>query len=84
MAQILLAFGLHKETVSAIMMPYKNTKAMVRSPDGDSDFFDILPGVLQGDTFVDLFIICLDYVFRTSIYLIKENDFTHKKKSRNR
>ena len=31
-------------------MLYKNTKVKVRSPDGDSDYFDIVAGVLQGDT----------------------------------
>ena len=31
------------------MMLYKNMKAIVRSPDGDTDFFDIVTGVLQGD-----------------------------------
>ena len=39
MEQIQLAYGLPKETVAAIMMLYKDTKAMVRSPDGDTDFF---------------------------------------------
>ena len=39
-----------KETVTAIMMLYQNTKAKVRSVDGDSDFQDIDAGVLQGDT----------------------------------
>ena len=39
MEQILLAYGLHKETVAALMMLYKNTKVKVRSPDGDTDFF---------------------------------------------
>ena len=29
----------------------KNTKAMIRSPDGDTDFFDIVNGVLQEDSF---------------------------------
>ena len=38
--------------------------------------FDIVAGVLQGDTLVPyLFIICLDYVLRTSIDKIKENSF---------
>ena len=41
---------------------------MVRSPDGDTPFFDITTGVLQGDTLAPyLFIICLDYIIRTSI-----------------
>ena len=50
MEQILLAYGLHKETIAAIMMLYKNTKVKVCSPDGDTDYFDIVAGVLQGDT----------------------------------
>ena len=37
MEQILLADGLPKETVAAIMMLYKNTKVKVHSPDGDTD-----------------------------------------------
>ena len=49
MEQILLANGLPKETVAAIMMLYKNTKVKVRSPDGDTDFFDISAGVLRRD-----------------------------------
>ena len=80
MEQILLAYGLPKETVTAIMMLYKNTKVKVCSPDGDTDSFNIVAGVLQGDTLASyLFIICLDYVLRMSIDLIKENGFTQKK-----
>ena len=38
--------------------------------------FDIVAGVLQGDTLAPyLFIICLDYVLRTSIDKIRENGF---------
>ena len=76
MEQILLAYSLLKETVAAIMILYKNTKVKVRFPDGDTDYFDIVAGVLQGDTLtLYLFIICLHYVLRTSIDKIKENDF---------
>ena len=58
MEQILLAYCLPKETVAAIMMLYKNTKVKVRSSDGDTDYFEIGAGVLQGDTFASyLFII---------------------------
>ena len=43
-------------------MHYKNTKAILRSPDGDTKFFDIVAGVLQRDAFAPyLFLICLDY-----------------------
>ena len=68
MEQILLAYGLPKETVAAITILYRNTKVKVRSPDGDTEYFDIVAGVLQGDTLApNLFIICLEYVLRTSI-----------------
>ena len=53
----------------------------VRSPDGDTEYFDIIAGVLQGDTLAPyLFIICLDNVLRTSIDNISENGFELKKK----
>ena len=58
--QILLAHGLPKETVAAIMMLYRNTKVKVCS-DGDTDYFDILGGVLLGDTLAPyLFIMSID------------------------
>ena len=61
MEQILLTYGLSKETVAAIMMLYKDTKVKVHSPDGETAYFDIVTSVLQGDTLVPyLFIICLD------------------------
>ena len=67
------------------MILYRNTKVKVRSPDGDTDYFDIVAGVLQGDTLAPyLFIICLDYVLRTSIDKIKENGFELTKKRRRR
>ena len=57
----------------------------VRSPDGDIEYFDIVAGVLQGDTLAPyLFMICLDYVLRTSIDKIKENGFELTKKRRRR
>ena len=53
------------------------------SPDGDTEYFDIVAGVLQGDTLAPyLFIISLDYVLRTSIDKIRENGFELTKKRR--
>ena len=73
--QILLAYGLPEETVAAIMTLYKNTKVKVCSPDGDTDYFDTV------DTLAPyLFIICLDYVLRTSIGIMKDNRFKQAKK----
>ena len=83
MEQILLTHGLPKETVAAIMMLYRNTKVKVRSPDGDTDYFDIVAGVLQRDTLAPyLFTICLDNVLRTSIDKIKENGFNLTKEKK--
>ena len=76
MEQILLAYGLPKETVAAITILYRNTKVKVRSPDGDTEYFDIVAGVLQGDT--------LDYILRALIDKIRENGFElTKKRSKN-
>ena len=76
MDKILLAYSLPKETVAAIMILYRNTKVKVRYQDRGTDYFDIVAGVLQGDTLVPyLFIFCLVYVLRTSIDKIKENCF---------
>ena len=58
------------------MMLYRNTKIKVHSPVRDTDYFNIVAGVLQGDKSVSYrFIICLDHVLRTSIDKIKENSF---------
>ena len=47
----------------------------VRSPDGDTEYFDIFAGVLKRDTLAPyLFIICLDYVLRHR--LIKSKKMT--------
>ena len=83
MEQILLAYGQPKETVAAITILYRNTKVKVRSPDGDTEYFEIVAGVLQGDTLAPyFFIIRLDYVLRTSIDKIRENGFELTKKSK--
>ena len=59
------------------MILYTNTSSMVRSPDGDTDFFEITSGVLQGDTLAPyLFIICLDYALRRSLDANTDLGFT--------
>ena len=50
MEQIQLLYSHSEETVTAMMMLYKITKAMVCSYNGDIDFFNIFDGVLQGNT----------------------------------
>ena len=59
------------------MMLYYNTRLMVRSPDGDTPFLEITTGVLQGNTLAPfLFIICLDYILKTSLDNDRELGFT--------
>ena len=61
--EILLANGLPKEIVTAIMMPYKNTKTKVHSLYGDPGFFTIVARVLLGDALSPyMFIIYLNYI----------------------
>ena len=62
---ILLAYGVPQIIVSPIKVLYTNTSAKVLSPDGDTDEFMIVAGVLQGDTLAPfLFTIVLDYALR--------------------
>ena len=75
MEQILLSYGLPQKTAAAIMMLYRNTKVKVHSPDGDTDYFDIVAGVLKGDTLAPYLFIYLEYVLRTYIDKMKENGF---------
>ena len=63
----------NKETVTIIMILYKNMKVMVCSLDGDINYFDIVAGVLQGDTLLPcMFIIRLDDILWMQIDLIKK------------
>ena len=79
--QILQAYGLPKESVAAITILYRNTKVKVCSPDGDTEYFNIVAEVLQGDSLTPyLFIICLNYVLRALIDKIRENGFELTKK----
>ena len=68
MMRILKAYGVPEALVNVISQLYENTQAKVITPDGDTDLFNILAGVLQGDTLAPyLFAIVLDYVMRQAI-----------------
>ena len=74
---ILRKYGISTEITNAIMILYMNTRSMVISPDGDTTFFELTTGVLQGDTLAPfLFIICLDYILKTDIDNNTEIDIT--------
>ena len=61
MAKVLRSYGLPDKLVNAMNWSYANTRAKVFSPDSVSEEFDIVAGVLQGDTLLPyLFIIILD------------------------
>ena len=61
------------QKINAIMILYRDTKSMVRSPDDDTEYVDINAGVLQVDTMAPLlFIITIYYVLITSIYENKD------------
>ena len=68
MMKILRAYGIPEQLVNAISTLYEKTRAKVLSPDGETDYFEILAGVLQGDTLAPyLFAIIIDYVMRRAI-----------------
>ena len=65
MFKILAAYGIPQSIVDAIAIIYDNVRAKVLSPDGETDWFNLFVGVLQGDTLAPyLFIVVLDYVMR--------------------
>ena len=83
MLNIFRAYDIPGRIVEGIGALYSDRTASVRTPDGDTDFFNVLVGVLQGDTLAPyLFIIVLDYVLRTSLDENTELGFTlHPRRS---
>ena len=66
--KILSAYGIPDELVKAISLLYENTWAKILSPDGDTEFFDTLAGVLQGDALAPyLSAIVIDYTMRQAV-----------------
>ena len=63
--KILKAYDVPPKLHRAISKLYENTRARVITPDGETKFFEIIAGVLQGDTLAPyLFVIVLDYMLR--------------------
>ena len=68
MMAILRAYDIPEKLVQAISLMYDKTRARVITPDGETEFFEILAGVLQGDTLAPfLFAIVLDYAMRQAL-----------------
>ena len=73
MLQILKAYDVPDRLIQAISLMYSGTRARVLTPDGNTEYFDILAGVLQGDTLAPfLFAIVLDYTLRQAIIRKRE------------
>lgn len=65
MFKILKVYNIPNKLLSAIYTIYQNTTARVITPDGETEYFQITAGVLQGDTLAPyLFATVLDYVMR--------------------
>ena len=68
MFQILHAYGIPAVIIDAIKAIYTDSSALVISTDGDTEPFEILAGVLQGDTLAPfLFIVVVDYIMRHAL-----------------
>ena len=68
MLAILKAYGIPEELVTAISIMYEDTTTNVITPDRETETFNILAGVLQGDTLAPyLCVIVIDYVMRTDL-----------------
>ena len=75
--EIMEAYGIPPKIIKAVNILYKDTEAQVLSPDGDTDFFQIKAGVLQGDTLAPfLSILALDYAMRKTTTNPQETGFT--------
>ena len=62
MIKILRSYGIPDKIVNAIEASYASIRSKVYSPDGVTEVFYIVKGVLQGDTLSPyLFVIILDY-----------------------
>ena len=85
MFKVLQSYGIPPHILSAIKLCYQNLKAKVISSDGDTAYFKILAGVMQGDTLAPfLFVIVLDYALGQAIQGREEElGFTlHRRRSR--
>ena len=85
MMRILKAYDVPQKLLNAIDLLYQNTKARVITPEGETEYFKINAGVLQGDTLAPYFFaIVLDYVMRKTFNNMEEElGFTlHRRRSR--
>ena len=76
MFDILSLYGIPPKIINAIKLLYTDTISSVQTPDGETDTFPVLTGILQGDTLAPfLFIIVIDYIMRVSVDKISHCGF---------
>ena len=79
MFEILKLYGIPTAIIDAIKVLYSNTRSSVLTPDGETEPFDIISGILQGDTLAPfLFIIVIDYIMRISVDTINEKGLQYQ------
>ena len=70
---ILKSYGIPEELVTAISIIYEDTSSKVITPDGETNTFSILAGILQWDTLASyLFVIVIDYIMRKPLTVREE------------
>ena len=68
MFEILRAYGIPPNLLDAIKLTYNNLRARIKTTEGNTDYFRMFAGVMQGDTLAPyLFVIVLDYAMRKAI-----------------
>ena len=68
MMRILKAYGIPPNMLDAIKLIYNNLRARIKTTEGNTDYFRMFAGVMQGDTLAPyLFVIVLDYAMRKAI-----------------
>ena len=86
MFEILRAYGIPPNLLDAIKLTYNTLRARIKTTEGNTDYFRMFAGVMQGDTLAPyLFVIVLDYAMRKAI-TGKENELgltlQHRQSSR--
>ena len=64
MFKILQAYGVRPNILGAIKATFNSLRANAVSPDGDTEYFDILADVVQGDTRAHFLFIDVYYALR--------------------
>ena len=83
MFKILLAYSVPPRLVEGIKLMYTDNKATVMTSEGETDFFKVLTGVLQGDPLAPyLFVIVLDYALRIAVIEDQDGITLRRRKSR--